>query len=97
MAAIDYEIVTGLTNAYFVKKAKPGKKNAHIMSVDRRVITNNEIIGLFEFYLRNWCQENKGKDEVVICGGGKRIFEAKLLDKVEGENEKAEKRKEEEK
>lgn len=85
MAAIDYEIVTGFTNAYFVKKASPGKKTAHTMSSDRRVITHNEIIGLFEFYLRCWCEENEGEDTVVIRNNGKRIFEATLLDKEGGE------------
>ena len=53
------------------------------MRKDRRVITNSEILGLFEFYLRNWCEENE-KDTVVITNGdGKKIFEATLLDKEE--------------
>lgn len=80
MAAKDYEIVTGWMNAYLAKKKKT--KNG-VMSQDRRVIGDNEIIGLFEFYLRNWCKENE-KDTVVITGGdGKKIFEATLLDKEE--------------
>lgn len=78
MAAKDYEIVTGWMNAYLTKKKKT--KNG-VMSQDRRVIEDNEIIGLFEFYLRNWCEKNE-KDTVVITGGdGKKIFEATLLDK----------------
>ena len=42
---------------------------------------DGEMIGLFEFYLRNWCEEN-GKDTIVITNSdGKKIFEATLLDK----------------
>ena len=44
-----------------------------------------EMIGLFEFYLRKWCEEHEGEDTVVITNSdGKKIFEATLLDKVEG-------------
>lgn len=54
------------------------------MSNDRRPITDEEMIGLFEFYLRQWCEEHPGEDTVVITDGdGKKIFEAKLLDKEE--------------
>ena len=81
MAATDYEIVTGWLRPYFVKKKKPTKNGHKTMSQDRRPITDNEILGLFEFYLRNWCEENE-KDTVVITNGdGKKIFEATLLDK----------------
>jgi len=56
MAATDYEIVTGWMNAYLAKKKKATKKGGlQTMSQDRRVITDGEMIGLFEFYLRNWC------------------------------------------
>jgi hypothetical protein len=52
------------------------------MSEDRRPITESEMIGLFEFYLRKWCEEHEGEDTVVITNSdGKKIFEAKLLDK----------------
>lgn len=81
MPATDYEIATGLFNAYLVKKKKPTKNGHKTMSQDRRHITDGEILGLFEFYLRNWCEENE-KDTVVITNGdGKKIFEATLLDK----------------
>ncbi len=84
MAAKDYEIVTGWCNAYLAKKKKPTKKGPQTMSQDRRVIEDNEIIGLFEFYLRKWCEEHEGEDTVVITGeDGNPIFEAKLLDKNE--------------
>jgi hypothetical protein len=82
MAAKDYEIVTGWMHAYLAKKKKVTKKDGlQTMSQDRRVITDGEMIGLFEFYLRKWCEEN-GKDTVVITNSdGKEVFEATLLDK----------------
>ena len=84
MAATDYVIVTGWQNAYLAKKKKPTKKGPQTMSTDRRPIEDSEMIGLFEFYLRKWCQEHEGEDTVVISdANGKKIFEAKLLDKEE--------------
>lgn len=82
MAAIDYEIVAGWMNAYLMKKKKATKKGPKVMSVDRRPITESEMIGLFEFYLRKWCEEHEGVDTVEITNGdGKKIFTATLLDK----------------
>ena len=81
MAATDYVIVTGWMNAFLARKKKSTKKGPQTMSNDRRIIEDGEIIGLFEFYLRNWCQDH-GEDTVVITGAdGKKIFEATLLDK----------------
>lgn len=82
MAAKDYVIVEGWRNAYLAKKKKPTKKGPQTMSQDRRIITDEEMIGLFEFYLRKWCDEHEGEDTVVITDGkGKMIFQAKLLEK----------------
>jgi hypothetical protein len=53
------------------------------MSQDRRPITDSEMIGLFEFYLRKWCEENKQDTVVITNAKGKKIFEATLLDKNE--------------
>lgn len=76
MAAKDYVLVTGMVTPYLARKTK-----GQIMSRDRRPIEDNEILGLFEFYLRKWCDENK-EDTLLICDGkGKKLFEAKLLDK----------------
>ena len=84
MAAKDYIIVTGWQNAYLAKKKKTTKKGPQIMSMDRRPIDEGEMIGLFEFYLRKWCEEHQGEDTVVITNSeGKKIFVAKLLDKDE--------------
>ena len=82
MAATDYVIVEGcLGTLYLARKKAPTKRGPQTMSQDRRPITNSEIIGCFEHYLRNWCKE-RGEDTVVITNGdGKKIFEATLLDK----------------
>lgn len=81
MAATDYIIVTGFVNAYLAKKKKPTKNGPQTMSRDRRPITEGEMIGLFEFYLRNYCAENKTDTVVITDGDGKKLFEATLLDK----------------
>lgn len=84
MAAKDYEIIEGWRGCYLAKKKKCTGKGPQVMSQDRRPITDNEIIGLFEFYLRKWCEEHGGDDTLVITNGnGKKIIEAKLLDKEE--------------
>lgn len=78
MAAKDYVFVTGWRDAYLAKKKK---SNSPMMSTDRRVIEDNEIIGLFEFYLRKF-HGKTGKDSVTITNSdGKKLFEATLLDK----------------
>ena len=51
------------------------------MSQDRRPVEDNEILGLFEFYLRRYCEENKTDTVVVTNSDGKQIFSAKLLSK----------------
>ena len=76
MAATDYEIVTGWQNAYLAKRTKTSK-----MSTDRRPINNSEMIGLFEFYLRKYCEENDTDSVVITNADGTELFEAKLLDK----------------
>jgi hypothetical protein len=68
------------------RRRSPDKKGIQVMSSDRRPITDGEMIGLFEFYLRRWCDEHPGEDTVVITNSdGKKIFEATLLDKKEKE------------
>lgn len=75
--ATDYTIVTGWKNAYFAKKTK----QHDIISQNKRVITDNEIIGLFEFYLRKWYESHKSDEILEITNAdGKKLFEAKLLD-----------------
>ena len=82
MAATDYVIVAGWKDVFLTKKKKPTKKGLQTMSKDRRPITEGEMIGLFEFYLRKWCEKHEGSDTVVITNSdGKEIFQATLLDK----------------
>ena len=82
MAATDYIICEGcLGTIYLAKKTKPRKSGPQIMSHDRRPLTEGEQIGVFEHYLRHYCEEHN-TDTVTITGeGGKPLFEAKLLDK----------------
>lgn len=77
MAAKDYVIVTGLSNAFLAKKKK---SNSPTMSVDRRIIEDNEILGLFEFYLRKWSSEHKKSTVVITKPDGTPLFDATLLD-----------------
>ena len=48
MAAKDYQICPALFNAYI---AKVSKRNPNKMTDDRRVITENEIMMLIDWYL----------------------------------------------
>lgn len=56
MAAKDYQICPALFNAYI---AKVSKKNPNKMTNDRRVITENEILMLIDWYLDNELEENQ--------------------------------------
>ena len=79
--AQDYVFQEGcLGNIYLAKKIK----SKSTMSEDRIKIEDWEIIGLFERYLRRRCDELKD-NEIVITSGGKKIFEAILLDNKESE------------
>lgn len=61
MAAKDYEIVRGLSSAYFAKKKKT---KSNTMSEDRRPIEDWEIMMLIDYMLgRDYYKE--GKDD---CG-----------------------------
>lgn len=80
MAAKDYVFVTGWRDAYLAKKKK---SNSPTMSVDRRIIEDNEILGLFEFYLRKKCSESGESAITVTNPEGTKLFEATLLDKKE--------------
>jgi len=80
MAAKDYVFVAGLQDAYI---AKQKKSNSPTMSVDRRIIKDNEIIGLFEFYLRKQCSKSGKSTFTFTNSDGKKLFEATLLDKKE--------------
>lgn len=56
MAAKDYKICPALFNAYI---AKVSKKNPNKMTDDRRVITENEILTLIDWWLDSKCDEGE--------------------------------------
>lgn len=73
--ANDYVFVAGMRDVYLARKTK-----GNCMSSDRRVVTDNEIIGMFEFYLRKWSEDNGGKKTVTLTSSkGEPVFEATLL------------------
>ena len=56
MAAKDYKICPALFNAYI---AKVSKKNPNLMTNDRRIITENEILMLIDWFLDKELEENQ--------------------------------------
>ena len=78
MAAKDYEFYpAALTGqVYLAKKTK----TPHLMSKDRRVVTDDEIIGLFDHYLRKFCARKGGDTINITDENGKILFTATLKD-----------------
>lgn len=74
MSARDFKIVIGCLNAYIVSKLR-GEDGSY----DRRPISNKEILDLFEFFLRRYCEDNKTDSFSVLDPEGNVIFEARLL------------------
>lgn len=83
MAAKDYTFGAGWKDIYLTKKTKPRKDGLHIMSTDRRPLEENEILYIFEHYLRHFCEENDTDTLNVTGEGGKVLFTATLKDKEE--------------
>ena len=85
MSAKDYKICPALFNAYI---AKVSKRNPHMMLEDRRVIEEKEILSLIEWYLHNYCIDNK-TDSVTITDRGSELFtitaKGKLLERIKEE------------
>ena len=80
MSAKDYIICKGIKGLYLAKRLKAQT----VISKDRRPISDNEIIGCFEYYLRRRCKE-VGDSVIIISDVNGPIFEAKLLRKEEEE------------
>lgn len=76
MAAKDYVFQTGWLNVFLAKKIKSNR----LMSQDRRIVTDGEIIGLFEWYLRKRCKEVEDNTIVITNSDGKKLFEATLIE-----------------
>lgn len=74
MSAKNYFIAEGCFNIYLAKKIK----NPHIMSEDRRVLTDEECMQIAHFYLRKKCNELKTNQIIIKDGDNNPIFEMKL-------------------
>lgn len=85
MAAKDYQICPALFNAFI---AKVSKRNPNLMTDDRRIITDREIIGLIRWYLKRFCIEND-TNRVFINENEKTTIEivahGKLLEEIKEE------------
>ena len=79
MAATDYVIKVGTKHAYIVNKKKTIKKGSRI-GWDKRIVKDNEILALFEFFLRRWCKDNDADSVVFINRKGDKLYQATLID-----------------
>lgn len=78
MSAKDYEICPALFNAYIAKKSK---RNPNMMTNDRRVITDGEILFLIDWYIDNKVEEQTGSitfDSIIRKG---KQVQIKIVDK----------------
>ena len=75
MAAKDYSFLSSAVGKIYLAK---NNKSKILMSSDRRVITENELLGLFEYYVLNKCEKDKCKTFGVTNENGEEIFEVKL-------------------
>lgn len=85
MAAKDYQICPALFNAFI---AKVSKRDPNLMTEDRRIITDREIIGLIRWYLERFCVKNdtdrmfiKENEETTI----EIVAHGKLLEEIKEE------------
>lgn len=77
MAAKDYRICCALFNAYI---GKTSKRSPNLMTEDRRVIPESEILQLIHWWVKNKLRD-KEEDTQVITFDGEPILEIKLLKK----------------
>ena len=75
MAAKDYSFQSGAFGTIYLAK---NNKSKTLMSSDRRVVTENELLGLFEHYVLNKCEKDRCKTFGVTNGNGEEIFELRL-------------------
>lgn len=69
--AKDYRICCALFNAYI---SKVSKTNPYVMVDDRREITNEEILTLINWKLKDWVFRNKDSDGFIFeDNDGKKI------------------------
>ena len=81
MSARDYEFYPAAISGevYLAKKIK----SKNLMSQDRRIVTDEEAIGIFEAYLRRYCKENNTDAVNITDAERKLIFSATLNDRKE--------------
>ena len=94
MSAKDYKICPAWQNIYI---AKVSKRNSNLMLNDRKPISEGEILGIIEWYARNYCIEHK-TSEIGITKNGSEIYTIKisgeLLEEVKNEIKMADNEKE---
>lgn len=82
MSAKDYKICLGWQDIFI---AKVSKKNPNLMLEDRREINEGEILGIIEWYAKNYCINHR-TDEIHVTSEGSEIYTikigGKLLDEV---------------
>lgn len=78
MGAKDYAFYPAALSGqvYLAKKTKSNR----VMSQDRRIVTDGEAIGIFEAYLRRYCEENDTDFVNITDADGKLLFTATLKD-----------------
>ncbi len=76
MAAKDYEFYPAAMSGRVYLARRTKSKN--VMSQDRRLVTDNEAIRIFEAYLRRYCEENKTDTVCISDENGKLTFTATL-------------------
>jgi hypothetical protein len=79
MAAKDYQICPAMFKAYI---AKVSKRDPNLMLNDRREISEQEILALIIWWLKNKCSDS-GNNTQQITGNGKVIAELTLLENNE--------------
>ena len=78
MSAKDYKICPACFNIYI---AKVSKKDPCVMLKDRRPLEEHEILGIIEWYAREYCIKNK-TDEISVTKNGKEIYTIKISEKL---------------
>lgn len=85
MAAKDYVFESGLNDIYLARK----NDSVHFISQDRRLVSEQEILWMFEWFLTKFCIQGKTEELKVTDGDKEVIFEVavkgKLLDKIKEE------------
>lgn len=75
--AEDYRICCALFSAYI---AKVSKRNSNMMTDDRRVITDSEILTLINWKLQDWVSKAKGSTGFIFEDNDGRKIEVHYLD-----------------